>query len=337
VTFDGVDLSNPQEQDVAEAVSTPLHSSLTRAPPGSIPTHFVTVGPDPRASASGLSGLHILPRLVHNSSALVDIANGGPQALEPTTPSLPHSVHTVTNVHSTQLSQPLDQASQSLQTPATERTSYRNRVHTFTLASSMLACSSSLRYQAEPTCVAGRQDLASTSRHQTLDGAIPRQRLCSTYSPMSPAATCGKDSPQALAHSVVANSELTQVTDLLAMFAGVTSTTPASDSTWSTLITTPSSGTGLVVSRVVATPVPTQRLTHSLGGSAVPLRPMDEVPSVTVPQAQPHGQGLTAVALQPSLFRMIRVNMLWDWIRSTFKISQMASLKTMQDSRTLWR
>ena len=60
-----------------------------------------------------------------------------------------------------------------------------------------------------------------------LDGATPRQRLSSACSPLSTSATCWQDSPQAFTTSAVALSVPTQVTDLLAWFAGVVSTTPA--------------------------------------------------------------------------------------------------------------
>ena len=62
-----------------------------------------------------------------------------------------------------------------------------------------------------------------------LDGAIPRQRLShgSTCSPLPPSTSCGQVSPEPLACPLVAPSELTQMTDLLALFAGVVSTTPA--------------------------------------------------------------------------------------------------------------
>jgi hypothetical protein len=52
VTFDEVTLSHPKGQDVADAISTPLQAPPTPAPPVSIPTHLVTVGPVPHASAS---------------------------------------------------------------------------------------------------------------------------------------------------------------------------------------------------------------------------------------------------------------------------------------------
>jgi len=54
----------------------------------------------------------------------------------------------------------------------------------------------------------------------------------------------------ALKHPVVVPSELIQVTDFLTLFAGVVSTTPAALQKWPTLLTTPSSATGIVVSRV---------------------------------------------------------------------------------------
>jgi len=52
-TFDEVALSNPQGQDVTDAVSTPLDASPTPAPPASIPTHLVTAGPVPHEGKSG--------------------------------------------------------------------------------------------------------------------------------------------------------------------------------------------------------------------------------------------------------------------------------------------
>jgi len=93
-----------------------------------------------------------------------------------------------------------------------------------------------------------------------LDGAIPRQRLSSACSPLPPSTSCGQASPQPLACPLVAPSELTQLTGLLALFAGVVSTTPAVVLTWPTLLTTPSSEEGVfVVPRVGAVPAPTQR------------------------------------------------------------------------------
>ena len=47
-----------------------------------------------------------------------------------------------------------------------------------------------------------------------LDGAIPQQRLSSTYSPLPPSTSCGQDSPEPLARPLVAPPDLTQVTDL---------------------------------------------------------------------------------------------------------------------------
>jgi len=56
---------------VADAVSTQLHAS----PTASIPTHLVTAGPVPHASASGLSGLPTCGRPDRNDAAPVEIAN----------------------------------------------------------------------------------------------------------------------------------------------------------------------------------------------------------------------------------------------------------------------
>ena len=79
------------------------------------------------------------------------------------------------------------------------------------------------------------------------DGASPRQRLSRAHSHLSPSATCEQDSPQVLAHSVVAHSDLTEVIDLLAMYAGVASTTPADILAWPIPLTTTSSATGFEV------------------------------------------------------------------------------------------
>ena len=88
-------------------------------------------------------------------------------------------------------------------------------------------------------------------------------------------------------------SELAQVTDLLALFAGVVSTTPVVVSTWPTLLTTPSSEEGdFVVPRVGAIPVPTQRLSHALGGPDTPLRNMSVFEPVTAPLAKSSGHRL---------------------------------------------
>jgi len=86
VTLVVVDLSNPQGQGGAVAVSTPPHASLTPAPPDFVHTHLVTVWPAPHASASGLSGLSTFGCPDCNDTAPVETANGGTQVLEPTTP-----------------------------------------------------------------------------------------------------------------------------------------------------------------------------------------------------------------------------------------------------------
>ena len=199
VTSDEVALSNPQGKGMVDAVSTSLHASLTSAPPGSIPTHLVTVGPVPHASASGFSGLPTFGPSDCNDAAPVETAKAGPQDSKSIPPSLPHSMSTLTHVHSTQLLDPLDQQSQSLQTRVTE--------------------------------------------HST---AIVPELSQSPYSPLSLWTPCGQDSPQTLAHPVVAPSEMIQVTDLLALFAGVTSTTPVAAQTMSTPRTTSFSVPGLV-------------------------------------------------------------------------------------------
>jgi len=91
----------------------------------------------------------------------------------------------------------------------------------------------------------------------------------------------------------VAPSELTQVTDLLALFTGVISTTPVVVSTWPTPLTTPSSEQGVfVVPRVNDVGAPTQRLSHALGGSAARSRNMSVVSPVTAPLAQSSGHRL---------------------------------------------
>ena len=185
VTFDGLALSSLQGQGVLDAVSTPPHVSPTPAPPASIPTHLVTGGPVPHASASGVSGLPTCGRPECNDVAHVEIGNDRPWP--------PH------------------------------------------------------------------QDTTD------LDEAIPGQRLSSTHSPLSPSTTCGQASPGPLACPLVTPSELTQVTDFLALFAGVVSTTPVVVSTWPTLCATPPSAEGVfMVPRVRAVPAPTQRLNHAL-------------------------------------------------------------------------
>jgi len=93
---------------------------------------------------------------------------------------------------------------------------------------------------------------------------------------------------------VVTPIELTQVTDILALLAGVASTTPVVVSTWSTLLTTPSSQEGVfVVPEIGVVPAPIQRLSHTLGGPAALSRHMTAVYAVPGPVALPSGQGLS--------------------------------------------
>jgi len=93
---------------------------------------------------------------------------------------------------------------------------------------------------------------------------------------------------------VVTPIELTQVTDILALLAGVASTTPVVVSTWSTLLTTPSSQEGVfVVPEIGVVPAPIQRLSHILGGPAALSRHMTAVYAVPGPVALPSGQGLS--------------------------------------------
>jgi len=128
-----------------------------------------------------------------------------------------------------------------------------------------------------------------------LHEAIPRQRQSSTYSPLSPSTTCGQTSPEALGCPLVTPSELTQVIDLLALFAGVVSTPPVVVSTWSTLLGTPSSTEGVfMVPQVRTVPAPTQRLNHALGGPASPSRNTSVVVPVTTHLAKSSGHGLGA-------------------------------------------
>jgi len=115
VTLDVVNPSNPQGQGVVEAVSTPLHTSPTPAPPGSVPTHL-EVGSVPHVSACVLSGPHTLVGLGSMEGISVKRANGGSQDLNPTAPSRPNSLSTLTQFHSTHLSHPL----QSLQSRVSE-------------------------------------------------------------------------------------------------------------------------------------------------------------------------------------------------------------------------
>ena len=76
VTLDEVTLS--QGEGVADATSTPLQAPPTPAPPVSIPTHLVTVGPVPHASASRVSELPTCDHPDCNGAAPVEIANDRP-------------------------------------------------------------------------------------------------------------------------------------------------------------------------------------------------------------------------------------------------------------------
>jgi len=92
---------------------------------------------------------------------------------------------------------------------------------------------------------------------------------------------------------VVTPSELTQVTHLLALFAGVVSTTPVVVSTWPTLLTTPfSEDSDCVVPRVGSVPVPTARLSHAIGGPDTLSRNMSVDDPVTTPLAKSSGHRL---------------------------------------------
>jgi len=130
-----------------------------------------------------------------------------------------------------------------------------------------------------------------THDDRDLDRTTPRQRPSSTYSALSKPATYVLYSPQALARPVLAPSGLTHVTDLLALFAGVASTTPVAARTVTTALATSSSATKLVVSGD-ATPAPTQSLVHVLGGSAAPSRHMPAVSAAIATLAKSPGQGL---------------------------------------------
>ena len=81
------------------------------------------------------------------------------------------------------------------------------------------------------------------------------------------------------------------MTDLLVLFAGVVSTTPAVVSTWPTLFTTPSSDEGVFVVPRVGAVAPTQRLNNALGGLAAPSRHMSVASPVTAPLAKSSGHG----------------------------------------------
>jgi len=213
VTLDEVTLSHPQGQGVTDAISTPLQAPPTPAPPVSIPTHLVTVGPFPHASASRVSELPTCDHPDCTDTAPVEIANDRPWH--------PH------------------------------------------------------------------QDTTD------LDGAFSRQRMSRACSPLPPSPSCQQASPEPLACPLVAPSDLTQLTNLLALFASVVSTTPVVVSTWPTLFTAPSSAEGVFgVPRVCTVPPPTHRLNHALGDPASPSRHMSVPSSVTTPLAQSSGHEL---------------------------------------------
>ena len=91
----------------------------------------------------------------------------------------------------------------------------------------------------------------------------------------------------------MALAELTQMTDLLALFVGVVSTTPVVVNTWPTLLTTLSPEESVfVVPRVNDVAAPTQRLSDVLGGSAARSRNISVISPVTASLAQSSGHGL---------------------------------------------
>ena len=78
VTFDEVSLSHPQGQGMADVISTPLHEPPTPALPVSIPTHLVSVGTVPHASASRFGELPTCDRPDCNDATTVEMANDRP-------------------------------------------------------------------------------------------------------------------------------------------------------------------------------------------------------------------------------------------------------------------
>jgi len=194
-----------------------------------------------------------------NDAAPVEIANAWSHDSESITPSLPHSVSTLTHVYSTQFSHPLDQQSQSLQTRVTEN----------------------------PTTI------------------VPTFSQ-SPYCPLSTWTPWGQNSPQTLACPVVAPSELIQVTDLVALFAGVTSTTPVAVETMSTPRTTRFSVPVLVDSGNATTPPPCQSLSHELGASTESSRYL----SAVSPLEHSLGLDTESVVKRPPLLRVTSVRQL---------------------------
>jgi len=213
--------------------------------------------------------------------------------LEPTTPSesLPHSLSDLTHVHSTQLSQPFGQPSQSLQTRLTDQpTATVSALSQLPVITSHVQISLVIRLD-----LPGWQEDRPWHQYQdtrALVGSTPRQRLSSPYSPLPPSTSCEKNSPEPLARHLVSPSELTQLTDLLALFTGVASTTPAELCTWPTPITKPSSGTEIEASRLPTTAAGTQRLRHALGDPAAPSTHIPAVSAVTALLPKSPGYGL---------------------------------------------
>jgi len=78
VTLDEVTLSHPQGQGVADAISTPLHTPPTPAPPVSIPIQLVMVELVPHTSASRFSELPTYDCPDCTDTAPVEIANDRP-------------------------------------------------------------------------------------------------------------------------------------------------------------------------------------------------------------------------------------------------------------------
>ena len=65
---------------MVDIVSTQLHASPTPAPPASIPTHLVIVGPVPHARPSGLSGLPTCGHPDYHDAVPVEIVQFSPES-----------------------------------------------------------------------------------------------------------------------------------------------------------------------------------------------------------------------------------------------------------------
>ena len=76
-----------------------------------------------------------------------------------------------------------------------------------------------------------------------------------------------------------------------------------------------------MVPRVGAVATPTQRLSHALGDPAAPSRHIPAVSAVPDPLPLQGRERVKdpQVVLQISLFRVIRVKMLWRFTRNTLK------------------